>query len=105
MKTKQIIEMSADDLQEAISSTLEGIVRESAFARFEGRQVSTQTACEIFNINKRTLYRYIGAGLIHTLDREGEEDYKFDLRELLETNVLKHKRISTWKRQKSLQTP
>lgn len=98
---KQVIEMDEEAFGKAIDDKLSKIVTDAAYARFEGRKVCAATACDILDISKRTLYRYIGAGVIHPVDRDGDENYKFNLRSILEFNMLKHKHIKTWKDQNS----
>lgn len=100
--TRTVYELSEEDFELAIERKLGQIMIDKAFARFEGREVSSSVACEILGVTKRTLYRYIGSNLITPLERQGEEEYRFNLRELLEMNVLKHKHIRTWKSSQNL---
>ncbi len=102
MKEKQIYEVNAEDFATAIRETLGEIASDNIYSRFEGRIVSTETACEVLGVSQRTLYRYIGAGLIAPQERGDNEDYKFNLRTLLETNVMKHKHTKTWKKSENL---
>ena len=84
MKSQTIYQIDEKDLVTAMEIVIKNQVKDIAFSRFEGRKVSSQTASEILNVSLRTIYRYVGAGLIVADSKNEKEEYKFDLRHLLE---------------------
>lgn len=81
---KQVFEVSKDDLRDALREELSSLIAESYLARYENTIVPVSVATYILGVSKRTLYRYVASDKLKCLPHSLGEDYKFNLRQLLE---------------------
>ena len=103
MTSKQVYELSADDLKKVLKSELSELYEDAVLAKYESRTVDASAVCQILDIHRTTLYRYIGGGQIKPIDHIDKADYKFNLRMILEFDMnVKHKSIRTWKNSQNL---
>lgn len=96
MGSKIIYEMSKNDLTEALQEIITSEIEERVYNRFSNRIVSASVVCEILGITRPTLYEYIKDGRIQPIDSEGK-NYKFDLSDILKTDIRKFTRMSKLK--------
>lgn len=103
MTPKVVYEISAEDLKKVFKSEFTELAEDSVLAKYEGRTVDASAACQILDIHRTTLYRYIGGGQIKPIDHKEKAEYRFNLRMILEFDMnVKHKSIRTWKNSQDL---